>query len=84
MIYYTYLLKSISPGTKKTYAGYTLNLKERLKKHNSNNGAKSTKGRKWKIIYTKSFKTKKEAMSYEYKLKKDKLYRKNIIQNYSV
>ena len=79
MFYFTYMLKSISPGFKKTYVGYTNDLMLRLKKHNSNNGAKSTKGYKWIIIYSKKFKSKKEAMSYEYKLKKNKILRKSIL-----
>ena len=54
MFYYTYILKSISPGKKKTYAGYTSNVEERLLKHNSNNGAKSTRGYKWKLVFKKN------------------------------
>ena len=72
------MIKSISPGTKKTYVGYTNDLKLRIQKHNSNKGAKSTKGYKWLLIYSKKFKTKSEAMSFEYKLKKDKTQRKEI------
>ena len=79
MFYYTYMLKSISPGTKKTYVGYTNNLKNRIKKHNSNKGAKSTKGYKWLLIYSKKFKSKNEAMSFEYKLKNNKNLRKKIL-----
>ena len=65
------MLKSITAGSKKTYVGYTNNVKLRLDKHNSNKGAKSTKGYKWLLIYSKKFKTKSSAMSYEYKLKKN-------------
>tara|TARA_Y100000389_G_scaffold144030_1_gene142359 strand:+ start:56 stop:316 length:261 start_codon:yes stop_codon:yes gene_type:complete len=72
------MLKSISPGTNKTYVGYTNNLKNRIEKHNSNKGAKSTKGYKWLLIYSKKFKSKNKAMSYEYKLKKDKILRNKI------
>ena len=79
MFYFTYMLKSITPGTNKTYVGYTNNLKNRLKKHNSNKGAKSTKGYKWLLIYSKKFKSKSEAMSYEYKLKKNKILRNEIL-----
>ena len=43
------MIKSISPGVKKTYVGYTNNLKSRVEKHNSNKGAKSTKGYKWML-----------------------------------
>ena len=79
MFYYTYMLKSVSLGVKKTYVGYTNNLDNRLKKHNSNKGAKSTKGYKWLLIYSKKFKSKNAAMSYEYKLKHDRVKRKKIL-----
>ena len=78
------MLKSITPGTKKTYVGYTDNIDKRLIKHNSNKGAKSTKGYKWLLIYTKKFMTKSEAMSYEYKLKKDRNKRKIILNRYKI
>jgi len=54
-----------------TYVGYTNNLINRLYLHNSNKGAKYTKGNIWKIIYRKRFISKSNAMKYEYKLKKD-------------
>ena len=66
----------------KTYVGYTNNLENRLKKHNSNKGAKSTKGRKWKIIYKKKFSNKSLAMSFEYKLKNDNKLRNKIKNEY--
>ena len=72
------MIKSITPGTKKTYVGYTNDLIARLEKHNSNKGAKSTKGYKWLLIYSKKFKSKNDAMSFEYKLKKDRSLRKKI------
>ena len=73
------MLKSINPGIKKTYVGYTNNLNLRLSKHNSNKGAKSTKGYKWKLIFSKKFKSKNLAMSYEYKLKKDRVLRNELL-----
>ena len=73
------MIKSISPGLKKTYVGYTNNVEKRLEKHNSNKGAKSTKGYKWLLIYSKKFKNKNEAMSFEYKLKKNRKLRKEIL-----
>ena len=80
MFYYTYMLKCISPDIKKTYVGYTNDLLARLIKHNTNKGAKSTKGYKWLLIYSKKFKTKSEAMSFEYKLKKNRILRKKILE----
>jgi len=75
------MLKSISPGVNKTYVGYTNNLTARVNKHNSNKGAKSTKGYKWLLIYSKKFKSKNDAMSNEYKLKKDKIKRRKLLEN---
>jgi putative endonuclease len=75
------MLKSVSPGKVKSYVGYTNNIKGRLYKHNVNKGAKSTKGFKWIIIYKRYFKTKNEAMSYEYKLKNDRKKRQKIMKN---
>ena len=79
MFYYAYMLKSITYGVNKTYVGYTINLKSRLNKHNTNKGAKTTKGYKWILIYSKKFKTKSEAMTNEYKLKNNKTLRKKIL-----
>ena len=80
MFYYVYMLKNINRIKIKTYVGYTNNLKLRLIKHNSNKGAKATKGYKWEIIFKKKFKTKSEAMSYEYSLKKNRNKRSIIIK----
>ncbi len=62
-----------------SYVGYTKNLKKRLSLHNSSKGAKFTKGKKWKIIYSKKFNSKSIAMKEEYLLKKD-FRRRNIIK----
>ena len=82
MFYYVYMLKNISNNKKKTYVGYTHNLDKRLKKHNSNKGAKSTKGYKWELIFKKKFLSKSNAMSYEYKLKKDRKKRSSILKDF--
>lgn len=84
MKYYVYIIKTESSKTKKTYVGYTNNLKKRLYKHNNNKGAKSTKGHKWHLIYKKTFISKSTAMSYEYKLKKNRKLRKEIITNIKI
>ena len=76
------MLKCVSSVKKRTYVGYTQNLKERLIKHNSNKGAKFTKGNKWKVIYKKKFLLKSKAMSYEYNLKHDSVKRLKIYNNY--
>ena len=77
MIYYVYMLKSksIKPVT---YVGYTKNLKNRIILHNTGKGAKFTRGRKWVLIYKEKYKSKKEAISREYYIKKNKTFRKKI------
>ena len=78
MPFYVYVLGSNKKGLKKTYVGWTNNIKERLYKHNSGKGAKSTRGRKWKVLYKEKFISKNKAMSHEYYLKKNKKLRKKI------
>ena len=71
------MLKSLGKKTV-TYVGYTKNLKERLHKHNSGKGAKFTRGRKWVLVYKEKFKSKKEAISREYYIKKNRTLRNKI------
>ena len=80
MYYYVYMLKTLPEYRDKTYVGYTVNLKSRLLKHNTNKGAKSTKGYKWELIFKKRFSTKSKAMSYEYLLKKNRKKRLSILK----
>ena len=83
MFFYVYMLKCTTLGVNKTYVGYTNNIKLRINKHNSNKGAKSTKGHNWILIYKKKFNNKSDAMSFEYNLKKNRLQRKIILESYS-
>ena len=61
-----------------TYVGYTNNLKKRIYLHNAGKGAKFTRGRKWKLIYKEKKKSKKEAISREYYIKKNRKLRNKI------
>ena len=77
MYFYVYML--ISKGSKPvSYVGYTNNLKNRIKLHNSGKGAKFTRGRKWKLIYKKKFKSKNKAISREYYIKKNRTLRNKL------
>ena len=67
--------KSIKPIT---YVGYTNNLKERIKRHNLGKGAKFTRGRKWILIYKEKFNSKKEAISREYYIKRNRVLRNRL------
>ena len=55
MIYYVYMLKSINKNSI-TYVGYTKDLQNRIRLHNTGKGAKFTRGRKWKLIYKEKHK----------------------------
>ena len=83
MPYFVYMIKTLNGFRNKTYVGYTKDIKSRLDKHNSNKGAKSTKGYIWELIYKKKFLKKKDAMSYEYKLKKDRNKRLTILKKHN-
>ena len=71
MTFFVYLIVSKNKGKKVSYVGYTKNLTNRILLHNNGKGAKFTKGRIWKLIYYKKYKTKSEAMVEENKLKKN-------------
>tara|TARA_B100000700_G_scaffold262566_1_gene299180 strand:+ start:458 stop:688 length:231 start_codon:yes stop_codon:yes gene_type:complete len=73
------MLKSLNKNNQ-TYVGYTKNLPERIKLHNSGKGAKFTRGRKWKLIYKEKYTTKNQAISREYYIKNNRTLR-NIIKN---
>ncbi len=77
MIYYVYMLKSKSDKPI-TYVGYTNNLKKRIILHNSGKGAKFTRGRKWVLIYKEKYNSKKEAISREYYIKKNRVLRNKL------
>ena len=82
MIYFVYLIKTTKGYLNKSYVGYTNNILKRLVKHNSNLGAKSTKGYKWELVYKKKFYSKNKALSFEYKLKKDRNERAKLINDF--
>tara|TARA_Y100000590_G_scaffold269679_1_gene302804 strand:+ start:244 stop:507 length:264 start_codon:yes stop_codon:yes gene_type:complete len=71
MKFSVYMLISINKNRAHTYVGYSSNLKKRILLHNNSKGAKYTRGRIWKIIYKKNYKTKSLAMKNEFKLKKN-------------
>ena len=79
MTFYVYILSNFKKKKLTTYVGYTKDIKKRLALHNKGKGAKFTRGRQWKLIYKETFKTKKEAISREYYIKKNRKIR-NLIK----
>ena len=82
MGYFVYVISSGTNSKLTTYVGYTNNLKKRLNLHNKGKGAKFTRGRRWKIIYTEKYDTKSEAKSREYYIKKNRKFRNLIKERY--
>ena len=78
MHYFVYLIVSKSKDRSVSYVGYTNNLTKRITNHNSSKGAKFTRGRKWKLAYSKRYLSKSVAMREEYKLKKNLKLRNRI------
>ena len=83
MSYFVYLITSKDKKKTISYVGYTNNLDKRIKLHNSNRGARFTKGKKWKLIYYERYETKVQAMKYEYTLKKNYYLRNKIKRIYN-
>ncbi|WP_417459745.1 GIY-YIG nuclease family protein [Kordiimonas sp.] len=79
---FTYILGSVKDGTARTYVGWTTDVEKRLVAHNAGTGAKSTRGRVWVVLYSEEFKTRPEAMSREWHLKRDRKFRKKLMEEY--
>ena len=82
MIYYVYILINYNKKSNPTYVGYTNNITNRLKLHNTSKGAKFTRGRIWNVIYKKGYRNKSMAMQNEYKIKHNLKLRAKIKSNY--
>ena len=82
MCYFVYVICTKKESKLITYVGYTNNLKRRINLHNTGKGAKFTRGRTWKIIYTEKYDTKSEAKSREYYIKKNRKFRNLIKELY--
>ena len=78
--YYVYILLTESNTL---YCGYTDDVQKRFKKHKQGLAAKYTKANKpVKIVYTKEFQSKSEAMKEESRIKKlSKIEKLKLIEN---
>jgi putative endonuclease len=75
---YVYVLGSERGTDRRTYVGWTTDLEQRLTRHNTGSGAKSTRGRLWILLYAERHKTRSAAMSREWHLKRDRPFRKSL------
>lgn len=66
--HYFYVLECIDGSY---YAGYTVDIEKRLKKHNEGKGAKYTRGRTpVKLLYSEKYHSKSDALKKEIQFKK--------------
>jgi len=80
--FYTYILLTIN---NKLYCGYTDNLEKRFENHLNGTASKFTRANKpVKILYSKEYSTKSEAMKEEYRIKElTRKQKEQLIQQYS-
>jgi putative endonuclease len=76
---FVYVLGSNAKTRALTYVGWTNDIERRLAKHNAGTGARTTRGRAWVLLHSEWFPTKREAMSREWHLKRDRAFRKKLL-----
>jgi putative endonuclease len=78
--FFVYVLGSTGKGGPKTYVGWTNDIEQRLAAHNAGKGAKSTRGRTWALLYAERCKSRPAALSREWHLKRDRAFRKRLLE----
>ena len=79
MAAFVYVLGCAEAGL--TYVGWTNDLDRRLARHNAGVGAKSTRGRVWRLLYAERCESQRAAMSREWTLKRDRAFRAHLRLN---
>jgi putative endonuclease len=81
---FVYVLGCRTPDRTLTYVGWTTDIERRLTQHNGGTGARTTRGRAWVLLYSEKFRTRRQAMSREWYLKRDRKFRKSLTLGLSV
>jgi putative endonuclease len=76
MASFVYVLGCPTRDRTLTYVGWTTDVDRRLAQHNAGLGARSTRGRTWVLLHKERFRTRRQAMSREWHLKRDRKFRK--------
>ena len=74
--YFVYILAGEGRDSRRTYVGWTTDLDRRLAEHNAGTGARFTRGRQWSLLYAERHLSRRNAMSREWHLKRDRAFRK--------
>ena len=75
ILFFVYVVGSRRKDDRRTYVGWTTDRERPLRQHNAGVGAKSTRGREWILLYSERCKTRSEAMSREWYIKRDRKFR---------
>jgi putative endonuclease len=78
MASYVYVLGCRTADRIVTYVGWTTDVDRRIAQHNASRGARSTRGRVWVLLHIERFRTRRQAMSREWHLKRDRKLRKRL------
>ena len=76
---FVYVLGCAGKDRTITYVGWTTDVERRLGQHNAGTGARTTRGRAWVLLHTEKFRTRRQAMSREWYLKRDRKLRKRLV-----
>jgi putative endonuclease len=77
---YVYVLGCRARDRRLTYVGWTTDVATRLARHNAGTGARFTRGRAWILLHAETFRTRRQAMSREWYLKRDRKFRRLLAQ----
>lgn len=75
---FVYVLGTFGKNRHLTYVGWTSDVARRLAQHNAGKGARTTRGRVWVLLHSERLTTRREAMSREWHLKRDRAFRKKL------
>jgi putative endonuclease len=77
---FVYVLGTLAKNRHLTYVGWTDDVARRLAQHNAGKGARTTRGRVWVLLHSERCADRREAMSREWHLKRDRAFRKELAQ----
>jgi putative endonuclease len=80
MAFFVYVLACADKDGCRTYVGWTLDPERRLGEHNDGIGARSTRGRVWTMIHLEELASRREAMSREWHLKRNRAFRRRLTE----
>jgi putative endonuclease len=81
---FVYVLGTINGQRRLTYVGWTNDVARRLAQHNAGTGARFTRGRGWVLLHWERCESRRDAMSREWHLKRDRAFRKKLAQGMSM